>query len=192
MWYMGHNGKYKEQEEEWLLWLPENLRLPMLNLAHRGGRANIHPKFERMISTLTARFWWQNNRQHIKDYTAGCALCKRTSTPLRSGKGFMGEYPFTEDSFQVIHVDHVGPLPETKEGFNYVLTAIDRATNYCWAIPVKTATAAETCKELWDRVFCQTGVPRRIISDRGTAFKNAVVEEMARFTGLKWNYYYIL
>jgi hypothetical protein len=64
-------------------------------------------------------------------------------------------------------------------------TAIDRATNYFWGIPVKDATAATTVKVLWDRVFCQVGVPRRIISDRGPAFKNILCEEMAARAGFR-------
>ena len=126
--------------------------------------------------------------EDMMTFCTQCPECKRMKTPVKANMGHLGEFALGEKEFEYLHTDHVGPFPETADGFKYILTAIDRATNYCFGIPVKDATAATTAKALWDRVFCCVGVPRRIISDRGPAFKNELCEELAERAGFRWQY----
>lgn len=174
-------------KDKWRVYVPLTLRKPLLILAHRAPLAG-HPGISRTKSLIQDKFFWPKQGKDIEDYVKGCAMCKRAKTPLQNKKGFQGEYPLSEGMSEVIHVDHVGPLPETASGFKYILTAIDRATNHVIVTPVKDVTAETTAKALWDNVICRHGVPRKIISDRGPAFKNTLIAEFAKRTGFYWNY----
>ena len=186
LWAVGKQGRYRNNKELWRLWIPQQMRTPLMVLAHRGVMAS-HPGATRMQTLLGRRFWWKGMAKDIKDFATQCPECKRAKTPVRPGMGHLGEFPLAEEEFEFLHIDHVGPLPES-EGYKYILTAVDRATNYCFGIPVKDATAKTAAETLWDEIICKVGVPRRIISDRGPAFKSMLCEELAERMGFRWQY----
>jgi hypothetical protein len=51
--------------------------------------------------------------------------------------------------FSHIHLDIVGPLPCTKEGFTHLLTAVDRSTRWGEALLLKATAAAEAFITRW-------------------------------------------
>ncbi len=69
--------------------------------------------------------------------------------------------------FSHMHVDLVGPLPTSAEGWSYIMTIMDMSTRWIEAAPVwdmATATCADTLIAAWVARF---GVLAVIISDRG-------------------------
>jgi transposase InsO family protein len=76
--------------------------------------------------------------------------------------------------FSHLHIDLVGPLPASREGFSYIFTIIDHSTRWCEAVPL-VATAAEDCAAaLISGWVARFGVPSHITSDRGPQFSSAV------------------
>lgn len=75
-----------------------------------------------------------------------------------------GELPL--DTF---HVDHLGPLPTIKKSYKYVFAIVDAFTKFVWLYATKTTNTTEVVNRLKKQSFV-FGNPRRIISDRGTAF----------------------
>ena len=68
-----------------------------------------------------------------------------------------------------MHIDLVGPLPEA-EDFKYILTAIDQATRYPIAVPLKSTEATEVWRSFENNWIGTFGVPTLLISDRGAQF----------------------
>ncbi|XP_066983820.1 uncharacterized protein [Macrobrachium rosenbergii] len=93
--------------------------------------------------------------------------------------------PIISEPFSRIAVDLVGPLsPVTTRGHRYILTIVDCATRFPEAVPLKnidTVTVAESLIE----VFCRVGIPREILSDRGTQFKADLMKEINRLLSIK-------
>ncbi len=130
-----------------------------------------HPATDRMKWAISRTFWWKGMGKQIEEFVKGCAICMRTKTPLKANMGILGQYQLSDNLFEFLHVDFVGPLPEAGPlKYKYVLTVIDRASNFIFAIPCPDATADTTVKMLFDRVFSIIGLPRAICSDRGPAF----------------------
>lgn len=77
------------------------------------------------------------------------------------------------------HIDHVGPIPSTKKGYNHILVVVDAFTKFNWLYPVKTTKCDEAIAKLTaqQEVF---GNPRRIVADKGSAFK---ADEFSLFCG---------
>ena len=71
--------------------------------------------------------------------------------------------------FDTIHIDHFGPLPHTLNKNKHVLVVIDAFTKFVKLYPVKTTSTKEVCSAL-DKYFAYYSRPRRLITDRGTAF----------------------
>lgn len=102
-----------------------------------------------------------------------CILASRKSgkqeglyNPIDKGKGPLETY----------HVDHLGPMPSSAKGYKYILVIVDAFTKFVWLYPVKDTSTAATLNKLEAQqdVF---GAPRRIISDRGTAFTSNAFRE---------------
>ena len=68
----------------------------------------------------------------------------------------------------------VGPLPRTKRGNQYVLVICDYATRYPEAIPLRSQEA-EVVAEAMVEVFSRVGVPKEILSDKGTNFMSSLM-----------------
>ncbi|XP_037789320.1 uncharacterized protein LOC119584727 [Penaeus monodon] len=69
-------------------------------------------------------------------------------------------------------------------GHKYILTLIDYATRYPEAVPLKnvdTITVAEALVEIFSRV----GIPKEIMSDRGSQFKSDLMSEIHRLFSVK-------
>jgi hypothetical protein len=62
-------------------------------------------------------------------------------------------------------------LPKTQSGYDSICVIMDRLTKVAHFIPVKTTNSGPQLAELYmSRVVCLHGVPKKIVSDRGTQF----------------------
>lgn len=68
---------------------------------------------------------------------------------------------------------HVGPLPESRRGYKYIITVTDYFSKWPEAAPLQDKTAVGVADFLFS-LFCRQGWPERIISDQGREFVNAV------------------
>lgn len=74
-------------------------------------------------------------------------------------------------------------MTATCKMYKYVLVVIDSFTKFTWIFPTKTTTTKETLDKLM--IIQQTfGNPRRIISDRGTAFSSNDFAEYCKAEGI--------
>ncbi|XP_017467881.1 PREDICTED: uncharacterized protein K02A2.6-like [Rhagoletis zephyria] len=103
------------------------------------------------------------------------------SAERKAGKseGFLhpidkGNYPF-----HTFHVDHLGPLPSTRKSYRHIFAVIDAFTKFVWLYATRSTTAAEVIARLRNQAYAFTN-PRRIVSDRGTAFTSKEFAEYCR------------
>jgi hypothetical protein len=66
-------------------------------------------------------------------------------------------------------MDFITELPKTKYGYYSIWVVVDRLTKVAHFIPVKTTyTSAKLADIYMKRIVCLHGVPKSIVSDRGT------------------------
>jgi hypothetical protein len=70
--------------------------------------------------------------------------------------------PVPAARFTHIHVDLVGPLPVSAEGYQYLFTVIDRSTRWAEAFPLKAVATADCVDALISGWVAQFGVPALI------------------------------
>ncbi|XP_076047435.1 uncharacterized protein LOC143028970 [Oratosquilla oratoria] len=79
-----------------------------------------------------------------------------------------------------VAVDIVGPIiPRAADGAKYTLTCVGFATRWSEAVPlrnIETITVAEAMFE----IFCRVGIPKQVLSDRGSQFTSVMMEELLR------------
>jgi hypothetical protein len=68
-------------------------------------------------------------------------------------------------------MDFIVSLPCTRTGYESIWVVVDCLTKVAHFIPVKTTYNSAVLAELYmSRIVCLHGVPKKIVSDRGTQF----------------------
>ncbi|WVZ63764.1 hypothetical protein U9M48_013371 [Paspalum notatum var. saurae] len=76
-------------------------------------------------------------------------------------------------------MDFIVGLPRTQKGYNSIWVVVDRLTKVAHFIPANTTYSGAKLAELYiSRIVCLHGVPKRIISDRGSQFTSRFWEQL--------------
>lgn len=80
-----------------------------------------------------------------------------------------------EDTFVRLHMDILGPLTTSNEGYKYILLIVDSFSKFPEAFPLKTQDSKEIANVLFSEIFARYGAPKVIVSDRGQNFLSKLV-----------------
>jgi transposase InsO family protein len=73
--------------------------------------------------------------------------------------------------WEEIAIDFIVGSPRTQSGYDYIWVIVDQLTKVAHFIPVKTTYSGLQVAELYmSRIVYLHGVPKKIVSDRGTQF----------------------
>ncbi|KAI5730949.1 hypothetical protein M8J77_002522 [Diaphorina citri] len=134
------------------------------------GRTN-HRGIEEVTKEIKEMYYWPNIQKYVQDFTNSCEICLTTKYDRKPLKLHYNITPTTKKPFETVHVDTVA-LDKTK-----FLTIVDPFSKFAQAYPLKSCQAVEIADKLLDS-FTHHGLPRKVISDNGCEFKNAVVKEL--------------
>ena len=87
--------------------------------------------------------------------------------------------------WDIISVDIIGPLL-TSIGHNSILVTVDRFSKMVRYIPINMEISSQgVAQALWDKVFKNIGIPKKILSDRGPQFVSNFMKELCLCLGIK-------
>jgi hypothetical protein len=76
-------------------------------------------------------------------------------------------------------MDFIMGLPRTQLGYDSIWVIMDQLTKVAHFIPVKTTYSGPQLAEWYmSRIVCLHGVPKKIVSDRGTQFTSKFWERL--------------
>ena len=96
-----------------------------------------HFGIERTYEAIRIKFFWPSMYKDIKIYCQSCEACQQAKRHVHHKKALLQPLP-VGDVFSRIHVDILGPLPKTDDGYKYVLLVVDSFTKWCEAFPLVT------------------------------------------------------
>jgi hypothetical protein len=86
-------------------------------------------------------------------------------------------------------MDFVVELPRTQAGYDSIWVIVDRLTKVAHFIPIKTMySGAKLAKLYMSRIVCLHGVPKKIMSDRGSQFTHKFWEKLHESMDTKLNF----
>ncbi|WVZ53404.1 hypothetical protein U9M48_004350 [Paspalum notatum var. saurae] len=150
---------------------------------------SIHPGSEKMYQDLKQKFWWYGMKREVAEYVALCDVCQRVKAEHQKPAGLLQPLKIPEWKWEEIGMDFIVGLPRTQSGFDSIWVVVDRLTKVAHFIPVKTTYSGAKLSELYmSRIVCLHGVPKKIVSDRGTQFTSHFWKRLHESMGTKLNF----
>ncbi len=147
----------------WRPLVPEADRLLVFKSIHSVAHLGIRARW-RMIATC---FVWPGMRADIASSCRDCVACKRAKV-TKQPRASVQPIPIPRRRFSPIHVDLVGPLPASEDGYVYIMTMVDRTTRWLEAVPLKNISASGCVEAFLSSWVARFGVPDTFTLDRGT------------------------
>ena len=154
--------------------LPEPLRDTVVNLLHHGD----HPNIKETIRRVSRDYYWPGLRKNITNFVRTCHPCQLAKQASTINPG-VGDFKVPDSRFSVIHLDIVGPLPLSHDGYKYMLTCFDRTSRWFEAYPLKQDSASEVASAFMEWVS-RFGVCDRAVSDNGNAFVSRLFQDIMK------------
>ena len=170
------SGLYKDMDGS--VWIPSRsvslqLRLCIIGHCGRGGHRGSGTTFE----NIRTHFKWSGMETDIATFCNTCLHCAAASTGKRVPRQ-MGHAIHADKPNEVIHFDFLY-MGNSTTGPTYVLIIKDDCSSFIWLEPCESIDAETAAKTLlkWFSLF---GVVSTWVSDRGSHFKNKVMERLNR------------
>ncbi|WVZ70439.1 LOW QUALITY PROTEIN: hypothetical protein U9M48_019110 [Paspalum notatum var. saurae] len=171
------------KDEQGTLWYKNRICVPnvdsirklILSEAHDTAYS-IHPGITKMYYDLKERFWWYGMKRAVAEYVAIYDTCHAEH---QRPAGLLQPLKVPEWKWEEITMDFIVGLPRTQKGYNSIWVVVDLLTKIAHFIPVNTTYSGAKLAELYiSRIVCLHGVPKRIISDRGSQFTSSFWEQL--------------
>ena len=141
-----------------------------------------HPGVHRTQQTLAERFIWPSIKADAAKWARECISCQQAKIN-RHITPPIGDFEVPSRRFSHLNLDIV-TLP-TSNGFNHLLTIVDRLTRWPVAIPMTDITA-ETVADAFAQGWVATyGIPVAITTDRGSQFSSSIWTQLMKQWGIK-------
>lgn len=127
---------------------------------------------------LQCGFYWPTLFKDAFEFCKSCSRCQHLGKITR--RNMMPLQPILEvEIFDVWGIDFMGPFPNSR-GYRYILLAVEYVSKWIEAIPTKTNDNKVVIDFLRSNILSRFGIPRAIISDRGTHFCNRSFESLMK------------
>nr|GEV39451.1 reverse transcriptase domain-containing protein [Tanacetum cinerariifolium] len=141
----------------------------ILKACHEGPTGGHHGTNLTAKKIFDAGFFWRSIYRDAHDMIKSCDMCQRQGKISQRDEMPQNTIQVCE-IFDVWGIDFMGPFPSSK-GNKYILVAVDYLSKWVEAKALPTNDARVVVNFL-KSLFSRFGIPRAIISDRGSYFCN--------------------
>jgi hypothetical protein len=128
-------------------------------------------------------------KRAIAEYVALCDNCQRVKAERQRPAGLLQPLKIAKWKWEEISMDIIVGLPKTQSGYDSIWVIVDRLSKVVHFILVKTFYRGSKLAELYiARIVCLHGVPKKIVSNRGTQFTSKFWEKLHESMDTKLNF----
>jgi hypothetical protein len=181
------------QDADGVLWFKDRIVVPkdfelhrkIIDEAHRSWYS-IHLGINKMYQDLKKNFWWTRMKREIARYVSECDTCRRIKSDHLRPTENLQPLSIPEWKWENICMDFIVGLPRTSRGCNSIWVIVDRLTKSAHFIPVAMTYRVGQYAELYNsHVVRYHGIPKTIISDRGSIFVAHFGEQLHECLGTR-------
>ena len=165
-------------------------QLRIVHACHEGLGKSLQSKAlsghlgrDKTQARIRERFYWPTITKDVQDFVKACDTCQQVNSSFQKTRGELQSIPVNPDPFHQIGIDLIGPLPTTKEGYKYIVTAIDYYTKWTEAQPHKDKSACSVADFIY-KIICRHGCFNIEISDQGREFVSTLSQNLHTLTGV--------
>ncbi|GKT31264.1 hypothetical protein ADUPG1_001931, partial [Aduncisulcus paluster] len=125
------------------------LREYLLNFHHSPNQVHL-PASTMILAIKKSGYIWEDIEKDVKRHCDECLLCQKTSGSPPTN-ALMGS-TFRTKPFETVELDLIGPLPEDKYGYRYMLSMIDTFTRVSELATLRKKNAKSVAKEFLDHI----------------------------------------
>ena len=137
----------------------------------------------KITELFNRRFSWPGMSVDVRKLCRESVPCQKASM-ASVGKATLRPLPVLDVPFSKLAFDLVEPLPRSKSGYKYLLTAICLASKYPEAILLKRVDVESVAEGLCE-VFSRTGIPAQISADQGSVFTSNLMKQLCTVLEIK-------
>jgi hypothetical protein len=155
-------------------WVPESepLRTGLIQETHDSMVAG-HPGREVTAALMMRQFFWPGMLGDIRRFVRNCDSCRKKQAWRDRRHGFLKPLPIPERIWSEISMDFIVELP-LSQGCTSLLVITDRLSKGVILEPCSSLDAEAVAETFIRTFYRQHGLPRAIVSDRGTQFTGAL------------------
>jgi hypothetical protein len=198
IWQLIRDNKTSDfsKDSQGTLWLGKWICVPnlkpikelILREAHDSAYS-IHPGIAKMYKDLKTWYWSYGMKRDITEYRALCDTCQRVKAEHQRPAGLLQPLKISEWKWEEFRMDFIVGLPYNQAGYDSIWVIVDRLTKVVHFIPVKTTySGAKLAKLYMSRIMCLHGVPKKIMSNRGSQFTSKFWEKLHESMDTKLNF----
>jgi hypothetical protein len=139
-----------------------------------------------MYQDLKEQFWWHGMKREIASFISKCDICQRVKAEHQRPAGLLQPLQVPEWKWESVGMDFITGFPRSSRGNDSIWVIVDRLTKVAHFIPVKTTYTSGQLADLYlSRIVSLHGVPKTIVSDRGTQFTSRFWRSLHQALGTK-------
>ena len=128
-------------------------------------------------------------KREIARYVAECDTCRRVKAEHQRPAGTLRPIAIPEWKWDEIGMDIITGLPKSPKGHDAIWVIIDRLSKVAHFLPVRVDVTAAKLADLYtSRIVVRHGIPKKIISDRGSLFTSKFWTSFQTAMGTRLNF----
>ena len=127
--------------------------------------------------------FWPGMNADVTSWAQTCEPCQKAKIH-RHPKIPIGTFEEPSKRFEHVHLDILGPFPSSN-GYQYLLTCIDRFTRWPEAFPLRSIDASTVAKAFVFSWVSRFGCPAFITTDRGPQFTSQLFSQLSALLNSK-------
>ena len=175
------DGKRKEKK---LLLVPQSLQREMICVHHDHHLAG-HFGAAKTLKRLQQYYFWNTMSTDVVEYVRSCKPCQRNNA--KEMKHALPKPVIPRGPFDIVAWDCL-QLPESKNGNNWILVAIDYFTKYANTYVLQGSPTAEGVLRCVLKYICQHSLVREFRLDAGVEFTNHALRNACAKFGIKMTF----
>ena len=174
-----------------LIFIPVKKRENIVRRIHEDPLVG-HPGIDKTIERIARNYYFPGMRRLVSKVIQECDICNKAKSTRKKPYGKLEPIEPPEGAWQGIAFDFIVKLPPstepmTKKTYDSIWVITDRLTKYGYFIPYIEASTAKDLAYAFTRVvIANHGVPKTVISDRGTIMNSKFWKTLTARLGIRW------